>query len=350
MTPKTLLFLAVLTIVSVAAAGVAVIERADQFTAEATGVFMFPKLADQANDVAKITVKTREETSVVEKAPDGWIMKEKGGYPVEIGKVRKLVADLAGLRLIEAMTDQPEKYGKLEVQDVEKKDSRSKLVILENAKGEKLASLIVGKLELITSHANVPGLYVRRPGEKKSWRAQGELVVPHSSPNWLVERIIDIKDKDIKSLAYKSGDAKEKPFTLTREAGDKPFTLDPKPEKGALKQDKAKDLAGALGELDLRDVRPADKVPFTTTVHHATIETFDGLVIKTEAIKLMDKYWAKFTAEAKAPADAGSGLAKRVEAINKRIKGWVYEVVDYRAEKLMTGYKTLIDEKAKAGS
>jgi hypothetical protein len=350
MTPKSLIFLAGITIASLVAATMAVVERADQFTAESTGVPMFANLADRANEVVKITVATREETAVVEKGPNGWIMKEKGGYPVEVRKVRKLVADLAGLRLVETMTDRPEKYGKLEVEDIDKKDSRSKLVTLENAKGEKLASLIVGKLELITSHANVPGLYVRRPGEKRSWRAQGEMVVPHSAPNWLVERILDVKDKDIKSLAYKRDAEKDKPFTVAREAADKPFTLAPKPAKGEIKQDKAKGLADVLSELDLRDVRPADKIPFTTSVHHATIETFDGLIVKTETIKLMDKYWARLKAEAKPAGEANDDLAKRVAEINKRVEGWVYEVVDYKATKLMTKYEDLVDEKAKPAS
>ena len=104
MTPKSVLILAGITAVSVIAATVAVVDRADQFAKEATGVLVFPTLTDQANDVTKVIVTTNKEKVIVEKGKAGWIMKSKDGYPVNIGAVRRIVAGLASLRTIERMS------------------------------------------------------------------------------------------------------------------------------------------------------------------------------------------------------------------------------------------------------
>lgn len=90
MTPKSLIIFAGITAISVIAAGVAVVDRADEFSTEAKGVTLFPALADNANNVAKIIVTSKDEAVVIDKGKDNWLMESKGGYPVGIGKVGKL--------------------------------------------------------------------------------------------------------------------------------------------------------------------------------------------------------------------------------------------------------------------
>ncbi len=348
MTPKSVLILAGITAVSVIAATVAVVDRADQFAKEATGVLVFPTLTDQANDVTKVIVTTNKEKVIVEKGKAGWIMKSKDGYPVNIGAVRRIVAGLASLRTIERMTDQPKNYSKLEVEDVTKKDARSKIVALEDGKGKSLGKVIIGKLELITSHANVPGLYIRRPGEKSSWRAEGEIIVPSSPENWLVGQIIDIKKQDIKKVTFRDEGEKGKTFSVQRAAADKPFALAPKPKKGALKKDVANGLTDLLSGVELQDVRKKGKVQFTANIRKVTVETLDGLVVKLDVLKLMDKYWANIQVEA--AVGSKGDVAKRAQEINKRVQDWTYEIIDWKGDKYATKYKDLVDLKAKAGS
>ena len=348
MTPKSLLILAGITAVSVVAATVAVVDRADQFSTEAKGVAMFPTLADRANDVAKVIITSHDEKVVVEKGKAGWLMKSKDGYPVDIGKIRRIVAGLATLSRLEQMTSDPKKYSKLEVEDVTDKEARSKIVAIEDGSGKSMGKIIIGKLELITSHANVPGLYIRRPGEKQSWRAEGEIIIPSSAENWLIGKIIDIKKKDVKRISFRDDGEKKMAFTVQRAAADKNFTLEPKPKKGVLKQSKAKELEDLLNEVELQDVRKKGKVQFTANVRKVEVETFNGLIVKLDVLKLMDKFWANIKAEATDGSKAD--VTKRAEEINKIVQDWTYEIIDWKGDKYITKYKSLIDEKAKAGS
>jgi len=345
MTPKSLLILAGITAVSVVAATVAVVDRADQFETEAKGVSMFPTLADRANDVAKVIITSHKEKIEVEKGKANWILKSKDGYPVDIGKIRRIVAGLATLRRLEPMTADPKKHAKLEVEDVTSKDARSKIVAIEDGKGKSMGKVIIGKLELITSHANVPGLYIRLPGDKQSWRAEGEIVIPSSAENWLINRVIDIKKKAVKRISFSDAGEKASAFAVQREAAGKNFTLTPKPKKGALAQGKAKELEDLLSEVELQDVRKKGKIQFTANVRKVEIETFDGLVIKLDVLKLMDKFWVNFKAES-----TKDDAAKRAQAINKVVQDWTYEIIDWKGDKYITKYKDLVDEKAKAGS
>lgn len=137
MTPKSLIIFAGITAISVIAAGVAVVDRADEFSTEAKGVTLFPALADNANNVAKIIVTSKDEAVVIDKGKDNWLMESKGGYPVGIGKVRKIIAGLATIRLLEKMTADPKKHSKLEVEDVTNKDANSKMVELQGSGGKR---------------------------------------------------------------------------------------------------------------------------------------------------------------------------------------------------------------------
>lgn len=348
MKPKSLLILAGVTAVSVIAASVAVVDRAEHFSTEAKGVTMFPGLADKANDVAKVIIRSREETVVAEKGKDRWIMKSKDNYPVDITKVRRLVAGLATIRLLERMTADPKKHSKLEVEAIKAKDSRSKSAELQDSKGNTLAKVIIGKLELITSHANVPGLYVRKPGDNQSWRAEGEVIIPSSAENWLIGGVINIKKNTVKRISFRDQGKDKEAFSVQRPAIGKDFTLEPKPEKGALKQDKAKELEDLLDDVELQDVRKRGKIQFNTNVRYVTVETFDGLLINLDVLKLMDKYWVNFKVSA---VDSSNETAsKRAAEFNKVVQDWTYEIIDWKGDKYITKYKDLIDEKAKAGS
>ena len=101
----------------------------------------------------------------------------------------------------------------------------------------------------------MPGLYIRRPGEKRSWRAEGEIIVPNSAENWLIGQIVNVKKKNIKRITFRDEGEKGKTFTIQRAAADKPFTLEPKPKKGALKQSKAPPVLQRLASLRWSDCR-----------------------------------------------------------------------------------------------
>src|SRR5882672_5139173 len=169
MKPTTFLVLLAATAVSVVAAGYAVVsESRIQAPAIAGGKPVFGDLLAHANDVESVTGKF-----AIARKGGGWALAEKDDYPVAADKLRQLVAGLADLRLLEAKTDQPDRYARLDVEDIAAKDAKSKQVMLAGAGGKPLATLIVGKQNFTSDLNGLHGVYVRKPGTAQAWLAQG---------------------------------------------------------------------------------------------------------------------------------------------------------------------------------
>src|SRR5215831_7755877 len=146
MKPTTFLVLLVVTAASVAGAGYAVLsETRIQGPKVGVGAPVFGNLLATANDVVTVTVASTAGKFTLARRGDEWVLVEKDDHPVAADKLRRLVAGLADLRLLEAKTRRPERYARLEVEDVGGKDAKSKEVTLAGANGKPLADLIVGK-------------------------------------------------------------------------------------------------------------------------------------------------------------------------------------------------------------
>ena len=140
MKPTTFLIVLAATAVSVAAAGYAVVTESQRGApAAAPGGPLFGELLAQANEVRTVTVESAKGKLTIAHGESGWVLTEKDDYPVAADKVRKLVAGLGGLRLLEAKTDRPERLARLEVEDVAAADSKSRQVTLAGADGAPLA-------------------------------------------------------------------------------------------------------------------------------------------------------------------------------------------------------------------
>ena len=117
MKPTTFLFVLAATAVSVAAAGYAVVTESQRGApAAAPGGPLFGELLAQANEVRTVTVESAKGKLTIAHGESGWVLTEKDDYPVAADKVRKLVAGLGGLRLLEAKTDRPERLARLDLQ------------------------------------------------------------------------------------------------------------------------------------------------------------------------------------------------------------------------------------------
>ena len=356
MNAKTLTLLSVVTLGFGALAVYVVTGSRPETTAQAkAGTPLFAGLRERVNDVAAVRVTTADETYTLERGEAGWGLREKGGYPVDVDKVKALVVGVSELELVEEKTGNPALFARLGVQDPGAEgDAPSKRVELLDAGGATLADLVVGR-DVQARGAGERHLYVRRSDGGPALEASGRVRVDEGSSALLDREIAKLERKRVARVTTVHPDGEV--LRVERPSPDvADFTVADLPEGAELSwPGVAGGVAGALEYLSLEDVRPADS-PFDEAAAVRTrFEAFDGLVVETESLdeegRVVLRVHASFEpslrqaepvgppdAEGEAPAAPDLKPAEEVEAevaeINARVGRWLYVVPGYAGSNL----------------
>ena len=199
MKPATLVILAAATVLLVLGT-VWLDSRAPVYTSGTGGALVFPDLAKEINDAAKLTVATADQKITVERKGESWVVADKYDYPAKFDLVKQELVGLAQLKTVEAKTAEPSLYSRLEVEDVSQKGAKGELVTLEDAKGAKLASLILGKRHYGRGADQAVEIYVRKPTEAQSWLATGTLDRNDDPKQWLKRDVLDLERERVSSV------------------------------------------------------------------------------------------------------------------------------------------------------
>jgi Domain of unknown function (DUF4340) len=295
----------------------------------------FPGLADKLGEVASVAVERTGLKLTFVRAGDKWLVAQKGDYPADAAKVRRIALAIADMTLVEAKTQKPDLYSRLEVEDPGK--GKSTLVTLDDKSGVALARLIVGKRRYDRLGAGNDGVYVRKPGDPQSWLARGALDFSDDMANWLDRRIVDIPDNHVAKVSLTQPDGAN--LVLSRTAPDAKFAVSAAPANAKYKSETALgEPAMALETLDLDDVQPAAKLPVPDKgVTSASYTTFDGLSVDVKLFQHDNKDWIALTA-------AGPGkAAPEAKKIDDRVSRWVYAIPGYKAKMMQTKLADLLE-------
>ena len=323
-----------LFLVTVAAVAVAILVARGGGTARTdplVGTRVLPQVADRLDAVARVAlVKGGVKTTLVRQGND-WTVEERGFYRADGDKLHQVLLGLADLTYVEPKTQKPDLYSRLELEDADKPDAKSTLVTVSDEKGSLLGEIIAGKHRVDQLGGGNDGVYVRKPGDAQSWLARGSLDLSGDMAGWLDKKLMDLPVAQVKSVVLTAAGGGA--LSFGRQKPDDKFALaSPPPAGKKLKSDSAlDDPAGALGGLELGDVRPAKDFDFPPQgVAEARFESFDGLVV---TVSLADKdgaHWARIVA-------SGSGEAQaRAAALNEKFQPWVFGLPDYKAKALET--------------
>src|SRR5215470_10939077 len=327
MRPTTFIVLLAVTAVSVLGAGYAVIhESRIQAPVAAGGAPVFGGLLAHANDLQSATIASASGKFTIVRKGDGWVLAEKDGYPVLADKLRQAVAGLADLRLLEAKTNQPNRYARLEVEDIAAKDAKSKEVTLALADGKPLADLIVGKENYTSDLNGLRGVYVRKPGQAQAWLAQGSIELPAAATDWIDRTVVDIAEDKMQRLQFEPVGAP----AVTVSKADKSateYTLAPLPEGKSADPDAVKRLTEVFTAVSLDDVRADKNTDKAVKAGTAEAVTFDGLTLKAELLVMDGDAWLRL----KASAPDGSAAATDAKTINDRVTGWLFQLPQFKA-------------------
>ena len=308
------------------------------------GQLVFPGLAAKLPSVARITIESAGKTIVLRPRPSAggtaspksgaeWGLESRGLYHVRTDKLRAMLTGLTLIRQVSPRTADPALYSKIGVENAGAEGGSSTQVSLFTAAGKLVAALIVGHTKVMAAGGLPEELYIRRPGHKRSWLAQGALSVDANPQLWLARGILDIPRSRIAGVTVHRGGE-----TLRFAAAKgKLHLVSPKPH-APLDHYKLDDMMGALQALTLEDVAPAAAQPPAgpgKLVGTSVFRTTDGLAIAVRVFRDTTKgnganLWAQFHATGKgaAPLDA-------------RLDGWSYRLGAWMERQLTPDLKEL---------
>lgn len=333
---KGLAWLLAVTVAAVAAAAV-VSHNSGPKVNPLTGQPVLPEVAARLGDVQRVALVHGDDKTTLTRDGNSWSVEERGGYPADVTKVRRMLLGLAELHYVEPKTATPELYSRLDVEDAGGRDSKSTLVTLVDAKGGLLGEVIVGKHRADQLGGGVGGVYVRKPGNAQSWLASGDIDVSGDTASWLDKTLLNLPAAQIKDVVLIQPDGAR--LTITRDQPPEKFHLVDMPKGKKLKYDTVlDDAAGVLAGLDLVDVRPTKSFDFPTgDISRAQFTSFSGLTIAVELADKDGKSWARFKA-------SGTGdAAKQAADLNAKLSPWIYALSSYNAKTLRDKLDDLVE-------
>lgn len=302
MNRKTFIVLAALAAAALLAAVAISLSRRPASEDGAAREYLLPALRGHVNDVTRVSITGagNRPVAVIERSGDGWKLADRGGYPVDTGKLRRFLLQLADARILERKTALAERHADLGLEDVAGAGAKGLRVEVEG---------LAEPVRLVVGNASPRGggTYVRREGEDQTWLVSGDLkpgggmsrfdmgggAVGYAGGDgsgataWLDRELFDLDAGKVAEVRLQRGGEEVRLFK--RAAGDEHFTLDGVP-KGREPADvwTLDGPGGLLAALSFDDVVPAAEAPPPAGAAplRARYVTFDGMAVEVEAWKV----------------------------------------------------------------
>lgn len=330
MRPRTFIFLLLAVVGAISATVYYVAERGRENTLPEERL-LYPDLKDRINEIAEVTVKDRDGEIVVKDKGDGWVIANRGDYPASFGGLKRLLLNLSEARILDFMTDNPDLYSKLGVQDVDQQGAASIQVTASDAAGVMLVDMVIGDRQRAGGTYSSPTYYVRASGEPRSMLVESDLEVSARPNQWLESLIFAVAPERIKEVSIKHPDNEYRYYRENEEEQD--FALGNIPDGMRIK---SKTLVNRIGTIldDFRvdDVSGKTDRAFGEEAVTTRIETFDGLLVNAKAEYVDGIGYAVFEiGNTEAATTEVEGEAIRLQ---ETLGGWVYVVPFHKYDML----------------
>lgn len=277
----------------------------------------------KVDDVAEIEIVEPAGTVTLVRTDRGWTVKERGGYPADIGAIRDLLLKLEGLKVVQAegITDALRPRLQLAAPGSGAKPEETGTVLtLKGRDGKSVASVVLGRKT--TKAANMPGLpvdsipsgrYVLVASDPQRMNVVAE---PFSSvaakpQQWLARDYLKVER--VRSIAAVGPDGKER-WAVMRpdEAAGWQWST-----PGKLDGGKAQDAASALYSMQIADAAAgvSDAEAGLDKPVTVRVQTFDGWTYDLRIGKPgpEDRYYAKGTVTGTVPESRAPRTDEKAE-------------------------------------
>ena len=309
------------------------------------GAALIPTLAGELNTVTALSVRrgSAAPTVTVHEKDGRWTVAERGDYPADVAKLRKLLLALSDAKIVEEKTSNPANFAGIGVEDPS----------LPAATGAEISvTARDGKHAVIIGKPVGGGNFARRSGDNLSYSVEPGISFETEPRFWIDSRLLDVAVAGIQRIEVKptaapgytvhrvvaastnsstAGPANSAAAAASPSApkGEDSFALD-----GVPPGRKAADAASlapsptAFSGLTVDDVTPAGDVDFSKATV-ATVTLSDGNVITVSGAVVGDKHWILV----KASKDA---------ALDAKTAGRAFDVAGYRFDTIFRPLEQLL--------
>ena len=297
MSARRLAMLVVAAIVAISAAFYLTARR-DQ-AREQSGVALLPSLAGGLNALTAVTIRKGSPTPTVtvHKKGSEWAVAERGDFPADVAKLRKLLLSMRDARIVEEKTANPAQFVVIGVEDPSQAGAGGAEVTVVDAGARH--SIIVGK-------AAGEGSFVRRTGENQTYAVEPAITFETEPRFWIDSRLIDVPLALIQGIEVKP--AAGTAYSIHRlNPADNSYSVDGVPP--GRKPLDARALApspSTLADLNVEDVAPSGSIDFNQS-SQATVTLSDGNVVSITGTVNGDKHWIQVKSSKNAALTAKAG-------------------------------------------
>jgi hypothetical protein len=285
---------------------------------------LLPTLAHELDTVTTLSIRKGGAAPAVtlHKADNQWAVAERGDYPADAAKLRKLLVSLGDARIVEEKTSDPANFSIIGVEDPTQPGATGAEVTVVARDGTH--TVIVGK-------SGADGNFARRAGETKSFLVEPAIAVEAQPRDWIDARLIDVPVASIQRIEVKPAAASG--YVIHRlKPNEDAFALDAVP--AGRKAVDAHALAPSntvLGSLTAEDVAAASDIDFSKP-SEAIFTLSDGSVITVTGAPAGDKHWIQL----KSSKDA---------ALTAKTQGRAFELAGYRYDAIFRPLEQLLAPK-----
>jgi hypothetical protein len=314
-------------------------------TPDVHGGALLPSLAGELNTVTSLSVRRGSVTPTVTVHERGgrWTVAERGDYPADVSKLRKLLQALSDAKITEEKTSNPASFPIIGVEDP----------ALPGATGAEISIAAQdGKHTVIIGKPVGEGNFARRGGENTSYSVEPAISFEAEPRYWIDAKLIDIAAPSIKSIEVKPvagavyvihrADANPAAAGAAKPASASPGTTNPAGAEfsqnftldGVPPGRKAADSAllapspSTLSGLIADDVASASSLDFSKPTV-ATVTLSDGNVITLTGVVIGDKHWIQL----QTGKDA---------ALNAKAAGRAFDIAGYRYDAIFRPLEQLL--------
>ena len=314
------------------AAVFALYQRAAEGMPRYASEIFLPGFAEAAKNATRIEILAPGGAFTVAQTPQGWVLPDRGNYPADFDEVRRTLISLAQLTTIAPKTERPDWLTHLALGTPP--SGNGTLITVKDAKGAVLAQLITGNVEQLGDPSGATGLFVRRPGENRSWLVRAVFPTHGDIGSWMMKRVVDIGPARLKSVTVVP--AAGASFTVGRAAAGDPVGVEGLPPTVTPDVQLVNEIGFAVATLSVEDVRPAGAMDFARAAR-VMATSFDGLAVQLELVQRLDGIWARIGANGTGPK-----AAEEAAGVNARARDWVFRLPAEKAKVLLVDRARLL--------
>jgi hypothetical protein len=318
-------FIVLLIAALVAISGAFFLASERKLPRDSSGAPLLPGLAAELDGVTAVSLRKGAPVPAVSlhKLTGGWAVAERGDYPADASKVRKLLLALGDAAVVEEKTADPANYPAIGVEDNPAPGAAGTVVEITAKDGAH--TVIIGK-------PAGDGVFARRAGAAQSYLVRPAISVEAEPRQWIDPHFIDIATAQVQRLAVTP--ATGAAYAVHRIApGADDYALDAVPAGRVPLDPKSVGPSPiAFGGLTADDVAAAGGIAFKATPT-AVLTLAGGDVITLRGAVDGDKHWL----EVEPGKDA---------ALAARAKGRAFEIAGYRYDAIFRPLEQLLQPKA----